>query len=368
MKPTFSYAADMMASAAYEVASQTGRIFANESAMVGSIGTMTVLTDMTGLAEKLGIKVIPVTSGGMKGAGIPGTPITEEKVAYIQSLIDGMNDQFVGAVALGRNMSLNQARQLADGRVHLAEAAVDLGLIDGITSLENAITALQTFASQEDRELAMYANNNGHPATLAGSIGQQASPNPDPATAQPPQPVSQPVVPAQTAATVEEIEQSCPGAPAEFVLSQIKASSTIEQVQTAYIAHLSAENTRLQQQPAAPAPAAPVAAAEPTPASAAPAPAAVSAVSLPGNTPIEPDQDGDQGFSDPQSEWRNQIQREERILLEAGYNAHRARQEAVFSVNRNFPGLREAYLETLDPRPVTADPKTGRTVRGAVAR
>ena len=147
IKPTFTYASDMLASAAYETASQTGRIYSNAGALVGSIGTMSSMIDASELAANMGVKVIPITSGGMKGEGMFGTPVTQEQINYRQGLINSMNNQFIEAVASGRNMDHNQARGLADGRVHMAADAVQLGLIDGVTSLETAISNLQNFTS-----------------------------------------------------------------------------------------------------------------------------------------------------------------------------------------------------------------------------
>ena len=80
----------------------------------------------------------------MKDAGVMGTPITEEQEAYFQSIIDGLTTQFVNTVARGRTVHASQAREWADGRVHLAADAAALGLIDGIRSLSQAISELRT--------------------------------------------------------------------------------------------------------------------------------------------------------------------------------------------------------------------------------
>ena len=144
VKPLYAYASDMMASAAYHVSSQAGQIYANRGAMIGSIGTMMALYDVSKYFENLGIQAVPITSGGMKGAGMLGTPITAEIKAYFQGLIDEVTNYFVADVARGRAMSESQVRSLADGRIHLASQAQELGLIDGVMSLPQAINQMQT--------------------------------------------------------------------------------------------------------------------------------------------------------------------------------------------------------------------------------
>ena len=64
------------------VASQAGFVAANESALVGSIGTYGVIYDLSKRAENEGITVHIVRAGAFKGAGVPGAPVTDEQLAY----------------------------------------------------------------------------------------------------------------------------------------------------------------------------------------------------------------------------------------------------------------------------------------------
>jgi len=56
-----------------------------------------------------------------------------------QAIIDEAYDQFVGVVAEGRSMSREDVRQLADGRVYTGRQALELGLIDELGNLPDAI-------------------------------------------------------------------------------------------------------------------------------------------------------------------------------------------------------------------------------------
>jgi signal peptide peptidase SppA len=130
-KPIVAHIEDLGASAAYWIASATQSISANAPAKVGSIGTYAVIQDLSAMAAKEGVKVHVVRAGSEhKGAGVPGTEITPAQLAEFQRHVDRTNDFFVAGVAAGRKMTEVQVRQLADGRVHGAEEARQLGLID----------------------------------------------------------------------------------------------------------------------------------------------------------------------------------------------------------------------------------------------
>lgn len=139
--PILAHIDDLGASAAYWVASQASSISVNRSGMVGSIGVMTSLIDSSGKAEAEGIKVIPVTSGPLKGAGMPGTEVTEEQIAETQSRVDAMAAQFFEAVKTGRGMDDKALAKVNTGAVFTATEALDLGLVDHVRSMDATASA-----------------------------------------------------------------------------------------------------------------------------------------------------------------------------------------------------------------------------------
>jgi signal peptide peptidase SppA len=148
-KPVYAHIDDLGASAAYWVASQAQRITANATAMVGSIGTYAVVHDMSGMAEMEGIKVHVISTGEFKGMGIPGTVVTDKQLAYMQERIDGLNEHFLKGVTTGRGMPRSQLNDIADGRVFIALKAMGLGLIDAVSSFDQAYaTAVKDAARQ----------------------------------------------------------------------------------------------------------------------------------------------------------------------------------------------------------------------------
>jgi signal peptide peptidase SppA len=143
-KPIVAHIEDIGASAAYWVASQATAVFANRPAEVGSIGVFMVVADQSRLAENAGIKVHVVRAGQFKGMATAGTPITEAHIVELQRRVDTTYEHFIEAIGRGRRqLSAETIRSLADGRVHAAPAARDLGLIDGVLTEDDAVTYLE---------------------------------------------------------------------------------------------------------------------------------------------------------------------------------------------------------------------------------
>ena len=143
IKPVAAHIEDLGASAAYWIASQAGTLTANHTAEVGSIGTMAVVEDTSGLAKAEGIVVHVVSTGAYKGAFVPGTEITTEHIAYLQEQANALNAHFMTAVVKGRKVGFKKVESWADGRAWIASTALEMGLIDGVTRLEDAMIKLQ---------------------------------------------------------------------------------------------------------------------------------------------------------------------------------------------------------------------------------
>ena len=160
IKPIHSHVGALMASAAYWTGAQADRITAVRTAEVGSLGTVATVHDMSEAAAKEGIKVHVISTGDHKGAFTPGSEVTEAQLADLQKTVDTLNGFFMEAVSEARGFSAEKTAELFDGRVHVAHDAVEMGLIDGISTFENAIRALENEVSSEstadqEAELAM---------------------------------------------------------------------------------------------------------------------------------------------------------------------------------------------------------------------
>jgi protease IV len=128
------------ASGGYYVACVADRIFANAGTVTGSIGVIVQLANVSELLHKVGIESTAITSGPFKDSGNPTRTLRPEERQVFQALIDDVYQQFIEAVAQGRNLPLDDVRQAADGRIYTGRQAKDLRLIDELGSLHDAIT------------------------------------------------------------------------------------------------------------------------------------------------------------------------------------------------------------------------------------
>jgi len=151
IKPVFAQIDDLGASASYWVASQARAIFANETAQVGSIGVVAVVHDSSEAFKAEGVKVHVVSTGSHKGAFTQGTEVTEDQLSDLQSNIDSINNIFLNAVKKGRGMDINSVRAVADGRVFIASKAKELGLVDGVQSMDDTFKYIQNYLKTSAR-------------------------------------------------------------------------------------------------------------------------------------------------------------------------------------------------------------------------
>jgi protease-4 len=128
------------ASGGYYVACVADRIFANAGTVTGSIGVIVQLANAEELLRKVGVASTVITSGPFKDSGNPTRTLRPEERQVFQALVDDVYQQFVEAVAQGRNLPLDEVRQAADGRIYTGRQAKDLHLVDELGSLQDAIT------------------------------------------------------------------------------------------------------------------------------------------------------------------------------------------------------------------------------------
>ena len=114
------------------------KIVANPGTITGSIGVILRGNNLSRLLERIGIKFETVKSGTYKDILSPDRALTEDEKKLLQSLIDSSYEQFVSAVAIGRNLSPEDVKKFADGRVFTGQQAKELGLVDEIGDEDNA--------------------------------------------------------------------------------------------------------------------------------------------------------------------------------------------------------------------------------------
>jgi protease-4 len=154
-KPFIASMGSIAASGGYYIASACDKIVANPGTMTGSIGVIMQLNNVEELMKKIGVKGVNVKSGANKDIGSPFQPLSQEGREILQSLVDNVHSQFVAAVAKGRGMDEARVRKLADGRIYSGAQAKELGLVDQLGTLEDAIE-LAAKRAGIDAEPAVY--------------------------------------------------------------------------------------------------------------------------------------------------------------------------------------------------------------------
>ncbi len=142
-------------SAGYWLASQCDRIIASPSSEVGSIGVYTAHQDVSGAMAKAGISNTYVSAGKYKTEGRPDAPLSKDATAWMQASVDRVYDQFVAAVALGRNVSRAEVmKSYGQGRSMGAAAAKKAGLVDHVAASVEAAPFSAALAQKQTRTLS----------------------------------------------------------------------------------------------------------------------------------------------------------------------------------------------------------------------
>lgn len=134
------------ASGGYYVASAADKIVANPGTLTGSIGVLMEFVRLQELMEKIGVDVEVLKSGEFKDIGSPHRRLTEKDKAMIRELVFEIQDQFVDAVAQGRDLSREKVREIADGRILSGTQGLSLGLVDQLGNFQDAVDLAKTLA------------------------------------------------------------------------------------------------------------------------------------------------------------------------------------------------------------------------------
>lgn len=144
LKPVSAFTGGSMASAAYWLGSSAGRVYAAETALVGSIGVIATHKEYSKMYQEAGIGVTVVRSGQYKALANSMEPLSKEGEAQLQALVDATSKVFTRHVSKMRGRTEEYVDStMGQGREFVGAAAADVGLVDGITSLDALLSELQ---------------------------------------------------------------------------------------------------------------------------------------------------------------------------------------------------------------------------------
>lgn len=175
-KPVVVSMIDVAASGAYYISSAADRIYADPGTLVGSIGViMSAMNAQELLNKKLGVKAQIIKSGKYKDIGSPYRPLTQDETVLLQNIVNTSYKQFLNAITEGRikrkdtytivksNLSVEDLKKYADGRVFTGDQAKALGFVDQLGGLYEAHIAInkmsQTKFNLPNKELPLVPYN-----------------------------------------------------------------------------------------------------------------------------------------------------------------------------------------------------------------
>lgn len=127
------------ASGGYYVACPADTIVSNPGTLTGSIGVIFEFPVMEKLFRKIGVEFEVVKSGELKDVGTYTRRMTKKERRLLQELINDTYDQFVDVLVKQRGIPRQEVLTFADGRVFTGRKAQELGLVDVLGNLEDAI-------------------------------------------------------------------------------------------------------------------------------------------------------------------------------------------------------------------------------------
>jgi protease-4 len=127
------------ASGGYYISAPATRILANPGTITGSIGVILEIPNVQGLMDKVGVRTEVIKSGKHKDLASAFRTMNDEDRRVLQNVIDDVYEQFIEDVADARDLGVDEVRRMADGRIYTGRQALELGLIDELGGLEEAI-------------------------------------------------------------------------------------------------------------------------------------------------------------------------------------------------------------------------------------
>ena len=156
-KPVVVSFGDVAASGGYYIAAGADSIFASPNTITGSIGVFSLVPNMQGFFKnKLGVTFDGVKTAPHADAGAVYRPLTEVEKKFMQNSVDRIYAQFKQRVAEGRKKDTAYIDSIAQGRVWSGDDAVQIGLVDKIGGMQDAVDCAARMAKTKSYRLREY--------------------------------------------------------------------------------------------------------------------------------------------------------------------------------------------------------------------
>ncbi len=169
-KPVVASGQEVVASGAYYISCAADKIVAQPTTLVGSIGVIFETVNLQGTLGKLGVTTEAYKSAAHKDIGSPFRPTTDDERKIFQGLVDDYYARFKSIVTDNRPIpGTADFTQMTDGRVYSGEAAAQVGLIDQVGLLEDAIALAKQLAHAKDAQVVAYRRPYGYGGSIYAS-------------------------------------------------------------------------------------------------------------------------------------------------------------------------------------------------------
>ncbi len=140
VKPVIASYGDYAASGGYWISNNCDKIFSNATTLTGSIGVFSMIPDISGTVKDIAhLNIVKIGSNKHSGMLSLTSPLDPEETEYMQASVERIYDRFVNIVSQGRNLEPAFVDSIAQGRVWTGADALQIGLVDEIGTLEDAL-------------------------------------------------------------------------------------------------------------------------------------------------------------------------------------------------------------------------------------
>ncbi|MDP1811449.1 MAG: signal peptide peptidase SppA [Sediminibacterium sp.] len=156
-KPVIVSMGDVAASGGYYISCNADSVFANANTLTGSIGVFSIVPNLQlFFKHKLGITFDGVKTAPYADMGSMGRPLNETEKRFFQAGTDSVYHTFTSRVAEGRNKNISYVDSVAQGRVWTGSRAVQVGLVDRIGTMQDAIDCAARMVKLKEYRLKEY--------------------------------------------------------------------------------------------------------------------------------------------------------------------------------------------------------------------
>lgn len=156
-KPIYTYMGSVAASGGYYIAAGTPKIYASPNTITGSIGIFRTMFNAEELMnDRLGITLSEVQTDPHADVLTMTRPLTAAERRAIQNATNQGYERFLEVVAKSRNMTRDEVHEVAQGRVWPGSLAQEVGLVDSLGTLDDALADLAAEAEIDDFVVEQY--------------------------------------------------------------------------------------------------------------------------------------------------------------------------------------------------------------------